>query len=231
MSQNVAKLTPKPRRLCYTRGMGGIIKIAICVHLCNLWTVTSLLGGNVDLSALSPDNIYDTAVWTNGGFRNLDRTTDARYTGMIGHVSQGARLRIVVEVTLNPSNVVSICFGNAGEGSGALLVECREGVWEMRCRGQRHRFDAPVPPLQAGRNTYRLSFVASPWGGGYAPEVRVSVNGGDAVRADHIAPPKSMWGRLDPSGWDKVWVAVRGDGEVNEISCEWGEPGSLIIVR
>ena len=77
------KLKPKPRRLCYTRGMGGIIKIAICVHLCNLWTTTPLLGGNVDLSALSPDNIYDTAVWTNGGFRNLDRTTDAQYTGGI----------------------------------------------------------------------------------------------------------------------------------------------------
>ena len=58
------------RKLLYTGGMDRILKIAICVNLCNLWTTTPLLGGNVNLALAEPAGYFNSAVLAPGGLVN-----------------------------------------------------------------------------------------------------------------------------------------------------------------
>jgi hypothetical protein len=189
-------------------------------------------GGDIDLSSLTLEN-FNASTWANGTLLN-GNDTDSRYSGLVdfdrqGTVSRGGILTITAEVTLNPSNVVSIAFGD--EFSNALKLECRESVWEIRC-GRRHAFADPIPPLQQGTNTCRIRFATSERGG-YSPTVAISVNGGNEVSANHLAPSKSQWkGMGDPSLFTHVRVALRGAGSgVRSIRHSWSEPGSLVILR
>ena len=211
----------------HNRGMGKVLKIAICANLCNLW----LCGGGVNLESLESDGVSNTAVWTNGVFLNLEGT-DSRYvvpvdyTGMAGPV-----LAVTAEVVLNPSNVVSVAFGD--EASDSLRLECREGVWEILCGEQRHGFADAIPPPQTGTRTYRIRIAANPWGEGYAPGVTVSVDGGEAMSANHLAPSKQRWdGMANLSRPTHARFALRGKGAgVKSIGWEYSNPGTLIIIR
>jgi len=189
-----------------------------------------MLGGGIDLSLFEPENA-NVATWDGATLRNDDET-DSRYFGLINSEEPGQILKITAEVVLNPSNVVAIAFGD--EFSDALRLECREGVWELRCRGQRHNFTNAIPPLQSGTNTYRMTFVASQWGGEYSPTVKISANGVNVTGANHLAPPKPAWdGAMgDPSRITHARLRLGGRGSgIKRLEYSWSNPGTLIILR
>ena len=188
-------------------------------------------GGNVDISSPVSIGNHDTAAWTNGVFRNL-ADTHARYEVPINYRRFGDVFAIEVEIVAAPSNTVAVTFGDAF--SDALRIECSEGVWTILCGSRRHRFADPAPPLQKGTNTYRLAFSPNPWGAkGYAPQVRLSINGGREVSASNLAPSQADWGDVgDPRLFTHARIELRGRGAgIKSIDCSFSNPGTLIILR
>ncbi|MCL1857112.1 MAG: hypothetical protein FWF84_05690 [Kiritimatiellaeota bacterium] len=193
-------------------------------------TACAALGGAV--TEFSPCGSFDTAAWRGGLFENAE-ATDAAYLATLSMEGEaGPVLRVTVTAELCQSNGLWVALGTE-EQPEALRVFNEDGRWGVLVGGERRTIGAPFPQLPDGRHAYALSLSVDTTRSRHAATVTVSVDGGDANAASHLAPPPEAWeGVAPPETWTRAAVNLLGAGaSLRSLSCTLRQPGSVIIVR
>jgi len=170
------------------------------------------LGDAVSPASWESAGHFDTAVVTNGVFRNIE-DTDARYVAQLHSSTEGSMCSITVDVEIAPSSSVWVGLGDASDPD-FLRIGNEDGQWVVLAGGQIRPFGATLPPLPSATRTHRLAIVTDITPGRLTSTAHISVDGSRQSIASHLAPAPSAWlgaGR-SPALFTHATVSLRGNG-------------------
>jgi len=190
------------------------------------------LGDGVSHASWESAGHFDTAVLTNGVFRNPE-DTDARYVAELYSSTEGSMCTITVDVEIAPSNSVWVSLGNA-QNPDFLRIGNEDGRWVVLAGSQIRPFGATPPPLPSVTRTHRLAIVTDTAPGRLTSTVHISVDGSRQSTASHLAPAPSVW--LDagqsPALLTHATVSLRGKGAgLRSLGYSLHVSPTLIILR
>ncbi|MCL1857497.1 MAG: hypothetical protein FWF84_07675 [Kiritimatiellaeota bacterium] len=160
------------------------------------------------------------------------RHDDSRYLFELPPLGNGTVFSVAAEVTLSPSNSVVIALGDEINPE-CLTLRCVRGQWTALVGDQLLGFSDPLPPPVIGTHSYKIHLSIDTSKGRFTPAVTVSVDGGNPVPANHLAPPPSAWRDVaHPDTWTQATVSLTGAGSgVKSLLVKMAPPPTLIIIR